>query len=186
MRLDEATMGLGPEPGDHLLARRDDPVKPRRQRCERRWQLGGLEDEQGADHLHPGRAALGPGADNDIARPEGESFPPRAVLVVRLVPDRLLEHLGSVVESAIPIHRQENLFKLSMLAFKYFAADLRSRVSNTNLGRVVAAGFIAASTWISGRYVCRRNNPAVQPQLHSQRLPHHQRGQRDGDGLWVG
>ena len=35
---------------------------------ERRGQVGGLEHQQRADHLHPGRAALRPGADDDVAR----------------------------------------------------------------------------------------------------------------------
>ena len=55
------------------------------------------EDQQRADHLHPGRAALGPGADHDVAVAEREAGPAGAVLVVGSVTVNWRGHRWMVV-----------------------------------------------------------------------------------------
>ena len=54
-------------------------VEPRRELAERSRELRAVEDEQGAEHLGPRRAALGWRADHDVARPEPEAQPAVAV-----------------------------------------------------------------------------------------------------------
>ena len=86
--LDHPAVILRVEPRVHLLLRGDEPVQPRGKLRQRRGQVRRLEDQQGADHLHPCRPALGPGADDDVTLAEPETGPPRAVLVRRPVADR--------------------------------------------------------------------------------------------------
>ena len=88
VRLEEPPVVLRGQAGEELVLRLDQPVQPRGQLTEGRGQVGRLEDQQGADHLHPRRAALGPGADDDVAGPEGELGPAPAVLVGRPVAER--------------------------------------------------------------------------------------------------
>ena len=96
MRLDEAPVRLLGQLGIHEIKRHDQVIQPRREVPERIRQLGCLEDQQRADHLHPGRPGLAPGADHDVARPEAEAEPPAAVLVRRLIVDRAGGHAASV------------------------------------------------------------------------------------------
>ena len=86
VRLDEPPVPLRGQYGQHLLARRDQVVQPGGQLAERGRQLRGPEDQQGADHLHPGRPGLGPGADHYVAVAELHARPAGAVLLVVDVP----------------------------------------------------------------------------------------------------
>jgi hypothetical protein len=96
VRLDEPPVTLSRELRVDLVARRDQPVEPRRQRRERRRQVGRPEHQKRADHLHPRGAALRSSTDHDVAVPEREPKPPATVLVRRPVPHgRQLTHLIS-------------------------------------------------------------------------------------------
>ena len=92
VRLDESTVPLSLQPSYDLVDRRDLVVDPRRQAGQRGREVRVLEDEQRADHLHPGGAALGPGGDHDVTVAEGELLPPRTVLVVGPVANRVRAH----------------------------------------------------------------------------------------------
>src|SRR5580704_9010618 len=59
--------------------------------------LAFLEDQQRADHLHPGRAGLGPRADHDVAVTVREAEPPGAVLIRGLIAERRAGHPTSLV-----------------------------------------------------------------------------------------
>ena len=97
MCLDEPPVLLGGKLGIHLLARHDQVIQPRRELRERGREFWCLEDQQCADHLHPRRPGLGPGADHDVAVPEREAEPPGAVLVWGLVAERDAGHPASLV-----------------------------------------------------------------------------------------
>ena len=86
--LDHPASRLRLEPGEQRLLRLGEPVHPRRQLTQWRRQVGGAEQERQADLLHPGRSALGTGADHDVALAEGEPLPPVAVLLVGAVAAR--------------------------------------------------------------------------------------------------
>ena len=79
VRLDEAAMRLGGERRRHLGERADAHVEPRRDLVERRRERGPVEDQERAQHLRPGGAALRRGADHDVARTEREPVPAAAV-----------------------------------------------------------------------------------------------------------
>ena len=98
MRLDEAPVPLLAKLGVHEVMRHDHVVQPRREVPEWLRQLGRLEDQQCADHLHPGRPALAPGADHDVARPKPKAEPPATVLARRLIVEWGADHAGSVAE----------------------------------------------------------------------------------------
>jgi len=76
VRLDEPPVLLRSQQGKDLFLRPDDQIEPRRIPANRRVELRGLEDEQLADHLHPGRAGLQTAADDDVAIAERETGPP--------------------------------------------------------------------------------------------------------------
>src|ERR1700722_19161597 len=89
MRLDEAPVLLLGQLVILGTKRHAHVVQPRREVPEWIRQLGRLEDKQRADHLHPGRPGLAPGADNNVARPEAKADPPAAVLAGRLIVDQV-------------------------------------------------------------------------------------------------
>src|SRR5208283_3835427 len=95
--LDEPPVVLSGEPGIYLFGRGDQMIQPGRQLRQRGRELWCLKDQQGTDHLHPGRAGLGPAADHDVAVSEREAEPPSAVLVGRLITERDARHPASVV-----------------------------------------------------------------------------------------
>ena len=83
VRLDDAPTLLRGQAGEHLVDRPDQVVEPGGEDGEAIGQVHFAVDEQEADHLDPGGAGLGPGADHDVARPEGKAPPAGAVLVGR-------------------------------------------------------------------------------------------------------
>lgn len=99
VRLDEAPVPLPGEVGVYKLRRQGRAVQPGREAPERIRQIRRLEDEQCANHLHPGRPGLGQGAYHDVAGPETEAKPPAAVVAARLTADRGRGHAGSVARA---------------------------------------------------------------------------------------
>ncbi len=85
MGLDEPAMALRVEQREDILATLGEHVELRGDLRQRPVKQGGLEDQQRADHLHPGGAALGRCADHDVAGPKHESVPARAVLGKRVI-----------------------------------------------------------------------------------------------------
>ena len=79
VRLDEPSVPLRVEVGEDFIELARVHIEPRRDLGERPIEIGRLEDEQPADHLRPGRAALRWCADDDVARSELEPVPARAV-----------------------------------------------------------------------------------------------------------
>ena len=77
--LDETSMLLGGVGGIHLIDGTVQHVEPRRQQLERRRERRAVEDQQGAQHLGPGRSRLGWRTDDDVARSELETLPAGAV-----------------------------------------------------------------------------------------------------------
>ncbi len=92
MSLDEAPVPLLAKLGVHEVMGHDHVVQPRREVPEWLRQLGRLQDQQRADHLHPGRPALAAGADHDVARPKPKAAPPATVLTRRLIVERDTGH----------------------------------------------------------------------------------------------
>ena len=86
MGLDEPTMLLGFEVADHGADVTGLHVEARRDEVERSVERRALEDQQRADHLHPGRAGLPGSADDDVARPRREPLPTVAVQHRRPIP----------------------------------------------------------------------------------------------------
>jgi len=99
VRLDEAPVPLCVKLGVYALLRRGRAVQPRRKAPERIRQVRRPEDQQCANHLHPGRPGLARGADHDVAGPEAEAEPPAAVLAGRLIADLGTGHAVSVAEA---------------------------------------------------------------------------------------
>jgi len=73
MCLDEAPVLLLCELGVHDIVRHASVVEPWREVPQRIWQIGILEDQECADHLHPCRACLAAGADDDVVRTEAKA-----------------------------------------------------------------------------------------------------------------
>ncbi len=101
VRLDDPPVLLGLEPAYDVLDGLDRVVEPRREHRQRRRQVRRPEHQQRADHLHPGRAALRPRADHDVAVAEPEVLPAGAVLVGRDVAKRCRAHPGTLA-TAVP------------------------------------------------------------------------------------
>ena len=74
MGLDEAAMGLGPDPVHHGLERWKHHVEPRRHFRDRQVFLA-IEDHLADDLLHPGRAGFRPGTDDDVVVTKLEIVP---------------------------------------------------------------------------------------------------------------
>lgn len=85
--LDEAPVLLHREIGEDVRVGARQHVDPGRDARERCVEVRRLEDEQCADPLHPGGAALGRRTDHDVVRAELESVPARAVVDEVLVVD---------------------------------------------------------------------------------------------------
>jgi len=88
VRLDDPPMRLRGQPRTNLVRVDEVPVEPGRQLGEWRRETRRLVDEEQADHLHPGRAALRPRAHDDVTGAVLEAFPPLAAL------GRVLPHAG--------------------------------------------------------------------------------------------
>jgi hypothetical protein len=78
--LDEPTVGLSFELCGDAAQAAGLHVEPRRDVRKRPIELGGVEDEQGAQHLGPRGAALRRCGDDDVIAAKRESLPARAVV----------------------------------------------------------------------------------------------------------
>ncbi len=99
VRLDEAPVSLRGQLGVDVLGWHVRSVQPRRQPPQWSRQVRRLENQQRADHLHPGRPGLARGADHNVAGPEAEAQPPAAVLAGRLPAHRGSGHAVSVAKA---------------------------------------------------------------------------------------
>ncbi len=82
--LDEAPVPLRGEMGVYVLPRQGRTVQPWREAPQWIRQIRRLEDEQRANHLHPGRSGFRQGAYHDVAGSETEANPPATVLAAWL------------------------------------------------------------------------------------------------------
>src|SRR5690242_1859589 len=97
-------MRLSFEASQNAVARSGQPIEPgryHRQRCRETWSL---KDQESANHLDPGCAALRPGADHNIARPKREIDPTTAVLVGGDIPYGNFGQRVRVTEVRFQIH----------------------------------------------------------------------------------
>src|SRR5262249_35471998 len=79
MCLDEPSVLLRGEIGQYFVEVAREHVEPGRDFGERAVELGRLKNQEPADHLRPGRTALGRRRDDDVVSAELESFPARAI-----------------------------------------------------------------------------------------------------------
>ena len=134
MGLDEASMLLRVEVGDHVADVTGLHIEPRRDEIERSIERRALKDEQRTDHLHPGRAALRRAADDDVARPRREPLPTVAVPHRRSIPNRRVPSPRRKIAHSAQADARARTADLSQGPSQDDVAYLRSPCTPSQLG----------------------------------------------------